>query len=135
MVKGCKVPKCKPCFKRDCSKGNGGCHQARSCLKGFGMSFCGNCKKPLVNDGPDGCKKPSKKTTKQPKKTTPKKCPKAKAVKCNCGLTFTMVKGCKVPKCKPCFKRDCSKGNGGCHQSRSCLKGGKVFCGNCKKPL
>merc|ERR1712010_285472 len=93
--------------KRDCSKNNGGCHKARSCLKGFGVSFCGSCKNGLVNDGLSGCKKaptkkPTKKKTKKPtkKKTTKKKKPTKKPTK-------------TTPK-KP--KRDCSKNNGGCHK-------------------
>merc|ERR1711934_1091932 len=105
--------------KRDCSKNNGGCHKARSCLKGFGVSFCGSCKNGLVNDGLSGCKKaPTKKPTK--KKTTKKKKPTKKPTK-------------TTPK-KP--KRDCSKNNGGCHKARSCLKGfGVSFCGSCKNGL
>merc|ERR1711934_935257 len=101
----------------------GGCHKARSCLKGFGVSFCGSCKNGLVNDGLSGCKKaptkkPTKKKTKKP--TTKKKKPTKKPT--------------KPPTKKP--KRDCSKNNGGCHKARSCLKGfGVSFCGSCKNGL
>merc|ERR1712037_810716 len=101
--------------KRDCSKNNGGCHKARSCLKGFGVSFCGGCKNAPT-------KKPTKKKTKKPtkKKTTKKKKPTKKPT--------------KPPTKKP--NRDCSKNNGGCHKARSCLKGfGVSFCGSCKNGL
>jgi hypothetical protein len=42
-----------------------------------------------------------KKTTPKKPKTTKKMCPKV-AIKCKCGHTYTMVKGCSMPKCKTC---------------------------------
>ena len=72
-----------------------------------------------------------------------KKCPKV-MIKCKCGHTYTMVKGCKVPKCKTtCDKKTtpkkkpanpCAKNNGGCAKARKCMNvKGKAMCGKCPK--